>query len=132
MDINVFEGGTLYQDLPTEYIQNGFNGKPVEHHMTPPYDRTVHQVIFKEESPLFSLFKKEKQVAVNSYHHQAIKDLGEKLKAMAVSEDGLIEAVYRPDKKFIWAVQWHPEFIYKKEENARKIFKKFVEASLKE
>lgn len=51
---------------------------------------------------------------------------------MAVSEDGLIEAIYRPDKKFIWAVQWHPEFIYKKEENARKIFKKFVEASLKE
>lgn len=61
-----------------------------------------------------------------------INALGEKLKAMAVSEDGLIEAVYHPDKKFIWAVQWHPEFIYKKEENARKIFKKFVKASLKE
>ncbi len=128
--INVLEGGTLYQDLPTEYMQNGFNGKPIEHHMTPPYDRTVHQVILEKESPLFSLFEKEKQVAVNSYHHQAIKDLGKKLKAMAVSEDGLIEAIYRPDKKFIWAVQWHPEFIYKKEENARKIFKKFVEASL--
>ena len=41
---------------------------------------------------------------------------------MAKAADGLIEAVYKPDKKFVWAVQWHPEFSYKDDENSKKIF----------
>ena len=64
---------------------------------------------------------------VNSYHHQAIKDLASELKVMAVSEDGLIEAVESPVRNFLWAVQWHPEFSYKRDENSRKIFRMFVE-----
>ena len=48
------------------------------------------------------------------------------MKEMAKSEDGLIEAVYLPGQKFVWAVQWHPEFSYKTEESSRKIFEKFV------
>lgn len=117
--INVLEGGTLYQDLPTEYKTD------VEHHMEPPYDRTVHSVDIMTESPLYDLLEKS-HMDVNSYHHQAIKALGSGLEIMAVSEDGLVEAVYRPDKKFVWGVQWHPEFIYKKDEDAGKILRKFV------
>ena len=52
--INVAEGGTLYQDLPSEY-QTG-----VEHHMCAPYDRAVHEVDIKSDSPLYDLLKKEK------------------------------------------------------------------------
>ena len=43
---------------------------------------------------------------------------------MAVSEDGLTEAVCLPDKRFVWAVQWHPEFSFR----VKKIFKAFIES----
>ena len=46
---------------------------------------------------------------VNSYHHQAIHTLAPGLAAMAAAPDGIIEAVYEPGKRFVWAVQWHPE-----------------------
>lgn len=48
------------------------------------------------------------------------------LAEMARSEDGLVEAVYLPDKSFVWAVQWHPEFSFHTDENSRKIFSAFV------
>lgn len=65
---------------------------------------------------------------VNSYHHQAVKEVGNGLNIMAESEDGLVEGIYAPDKKFQWAVQWHPEFIFKKDERQLIIFKAFIDA----
>ena len=121
--LNVLYGGTLYQDLPEEYPQKS----EIDHHMTAPYDRTVHGVTIKPESPLRQLLGKTK-LQVNSYHHQGICALGTGLKVMAVSDDGLVEGIYDPEKKFVWGVQWHPEFIYQKDEDARRIFLAFVEA----
>lgn len=119
--INALCGGTLYQDLPTEYACR------VEHHMEPPYDRTAHQVEIVPDTPL-SGWLRQASIGVNSYHHQAVKQLGSGLKPMAFSEDGLVEAVYMPEQKFVAAVQWHPEFNYQKEESSRILFGKFVEA----
>ena len=119
--INALCGGTLYQDLPTEYACR------VEHHMEPPYDRTAHQVEIVPDTPL-SGWLRQASIGVNSYHHQAVKQLGSGLKPMAFSEDGLVEAVYMPGQKFVAAVQWHPEFNYQKEESSRILFGKFVEA----
>lgn len=119
--INSYTGGTLYQDLPSE------RPSKVEHHQEPPYDIPVHQVAIIKDTPLYSLLESE-TLAVNSYHHQAVKDLSPRLSVMAVSEDGLVEAVYAPDKKYIWAVQWHPEFSYESDETSLKIFKAFVES----
>ncbi|MBQ1282409.1 MAG: gamma-glutamyl-gamma-aminobutyrate hydrolase family protein [Bifidobacteriaceae bacterium] len=48
---------------------------------------------------------------------------------MEFSEGGLIEAVYKPDQSFLWAVQWHPEFSWKTDENSRKIFHAFISAA---
>ena len=121
--INALEGGSLYQDLPTEFTGTHI----VEHHMEPPYDRTVHKVSIIKDSPLYQILLKD-TLAVNSYHHQAVNRKADKLSVMAVSEDGLIEGLYRPDKRFIWGVQWHPEFIYQKDEDQRKIVKEFVRA----
>ena len=45
---------------------------------------------------------------------------------MAVSEDGLTEAVMMPDKSFVRAVQWHPEFSYKVNEDSRQLFRDFI------
>ena len=121
--LNVFAGGTLYQDLPTQ------RPTKTEHHQSPPYDIPVHEVTIKDDSKLFKLLGKS-SIRVNSYHHQAIKDIGEDLKIMAISEDGLTEAVEMPDKRFVWAVQWHPEFAYKKDDVQRKIFEEFVKSMM--
>ncbi len=119
--INAALGGTLYQNLPTQYETE------TEHHQNPPYDVPVHKVKVIKDSPLYKCLNSE-LLDVNSYHHQAVKDLAPNLKVMAVSEDGLVEAVYMPELRFLWAVQWHPEFSYKTDDNSRKIFKAFIEA----
>ena len=117
--INVFFGGTLYQDIPLQF------STATEHHQRPPYDVHVHDVEIVADSPLYKCLGTTK-MPVNSYHHQAIKDLAPGLKAMAFSSDGLVEAVYKPDRRFLWAVQWHPEFCWKTDERGRKIFNAFV------
>jgi putative glutamine amidotransferase len=81
-----------------------------------------------KDSPLYKCLNTE-LLEVNSFHHQAVREVAPVLKTMALSEDGLVEALYKPDNKFLWAVQWHPEFSYKTDEKSRMIFKKFVDAS---
>lgn len=119
--INVLQGGTLYQDLPTEHNSG------IEHHMKPPYTAVSHYVNIKRDSPLYDLIRTER-LGVNSYHHQAIKRLGEELEIMAVSEDGLAEAIRHTRQRFVWAVQWHPEFDFPVNPASRAIFETFVGA----
>ena len=120
--INVRLGGTLYQDLPTQHPSG------VEHHQPAPYDVPIHNVKVMKDSPLYELLKTE-SLAVNSCHHQAIRELAPGLTAMAAAPDGLVEALYKPACRFLWAVQWHPEFAYRKDEKSRRIFDAFVGAA---
>ena len=101
---NVLLGGTLYQDLPSQ------RKSLINHHQLPPYDKPQHNNTIVKGTPLYDLLAVEK-LQVNSYHHQAIQELSPLLKEMAFSEDGLIEAIYQPDKKYLWAIQWHPEYM---------------------
>lgn len=121
--MNAALGGTLYQDLPLQHPSD------VPHYMTPPYDKVVHEVYLVPDSPLHALMDSE-TIGVNSYHHQAVKDLAPGLKVMAYSPDGLVEAVRLEGHPFCWAVQWHPEFSYISDEHSRKLFSAFLEASL--
>lgn len=120
--INALCGGTLYQDLPTEYNHS----TSVNHQMQAPYDQPCHKVKLIDGSPLAEITGAV-ELSVNSYHHQAIKELAPTLKAMAISEDGIIEAIYMPGKRFIQALQWHPEFNFHCEESSRKIVKTFID-----
>lgn len=120
--MNVALGGTLYQDIPTQRQEF------VEHHQDGHYDSPVHMNYIEEGTPLHELLGVS-ELAVNSYHHQAVKFLAPKLSMMAYSEDGLVEAVYMPDKRFVWGVQWHPEFSYKADESSMRIFEAFVRAA---
>lgn len=120
--INAVLGGTLYQDLPTQFPSD------LEHHETPPYDKRAHDVIIAHDSPLYQCLGKE-LIPVNSYHHQAVRKLAPCLAAMAASPDGLIEALYKPDHCFLWAVQWHPEFSFQTDPNSRRVFKAFTKAA---
>lgn len=119
--MNACFGGTLYQDLEREY------GSQVSHRMTPPYDRAVHQVFLKRGTFFYELLDRE-QIGVNSYHHQAIQQLSPAFCAAAVSEDGLIEGIYMPSRRFVAGVQWHPELSYEKDENSRRLIHAFVES----
>ena len=122
--LNAVLGGTLYQNLPTDYPSD------TEHCQKPPYDVPIHKVKLVKSSPLYRLLQKD-ELKVNSYHHQAIKKLSEKLKSMAYSEDGLTEAVYAPNSRFIWAVQWHPEFSFESDENSMMILEEFIKSCTK-
>ena len=66
--------------------------------------------------------------AVNSYHHQAIRIPAPSVEVMAVSEDGLIEAISIKNQLFAVGVQWHPEFLYKDDKDSRKLVGAFVDA----
>ena len=120
--MNAALGGTLYQDIPAEHP-----GGP-EHHMRPPYDRTAHYVDILKDTPLYDALGTER-LGVNSYHHQAVRQIGSGLVPMAWSDDGLVEALYAPSRHFLWAVQWHPEFMYREDKNARLLFSALAEAA---
>lgn len=119
--MNAVLGGTLYQDLPSQHPSQ------VEHHQLPPYDCPVHQVILLPDTPLRALLGRE-TLMVNSYHHQAVKDLAAPLLPMALASDGVMEAVYMPQYPFAWAVQWHPELSEEVDPCSQWIFDAFVEA----
>ena len=95
--------------------------------MSPPYDRAIHTVDVKKGTLLADIIGPG-PYAVNSYHHQAVKQLAPKAVAMAHSEDGLVEALSVPDRRFIVGVQWHPEFAYMTDPKARKLVQAFVDA----
>jgi putative glutamine amidotransferase len=115
---NVLLGGSLYQDIPAEFPC------AVNHVKGPPYDVPAHNVRLLPGCPLRELIGKE-NIKVNSYHHQGIKEIAKGLEIMALADDGLVEAVYMPDRSYVWAVQWHPEFSLK-DEISKKIFSSFV------
>ena len=119
--INAALGGTLYQDLPTQHPSE------VNHHQDRPYDVPVHDVEITEDSPIHKCLNVSR-LSVNSYHHQAVRETAPGLKEMAVSPDGIVEALYKPDYGFLWAVQWHPEFSYRTDESSRLIFKALIDA----
>lgn len=119
--MNVYFGGTLYQDIPSQYTTE------VTHSMAPPDHRTCHDCIVEPGSPLATLTGKE-AFGVNSHHHQAVKDVAPGFAVMGRCEDGIIEAIWNPNKKFVWGVQWHPEKIWDIEDSSAKIFQAFIEA----
>lgn len=117
---NVLLGGTLYEDIPTQLKSS------LIHKQNPPYDVPIHEVDIIKGTPLYDIVGNDK-ISVNSYHHQCIKQLAPQLEIAARAADGLTEAVYMPDKRFILAVQWHPEFIYKNSKPCLEIVRAFAE-----
>ena len=116
--INVFLGGTLWQDLPSQHPSE------IVHRQGKPYDVPTHQVTLSGD--LQALLRKN-ILEVNTLHHQAIKDLGSGLMPMAVAPDGIIEAAQMSGKRFVWAVQWHPEYLFRTDSDSLAIFSCFVE-----
>lgn len=119
--LNVYFGGTLHQDIPAQ-VETA-----MKHSMDKPYHRTCHDCVLPAGTPLAELLGKS-VIQVNSHHHQAVKDVAPGLQVMGRCSDGIVEAVWKPDAKFLWAVQWHPEKIWDIEDSSAQIFRAFLRA----
>jgi len=103
--LNVALGGTLYQDLPSQWDRD-----LLKHRQDTPKWQPTHEVAVEHGTYIAEVMERE-SVKVNSYHHQGIKDLADGLVATGYSTDGVIEAVEAGDfsERWLLGVQWHAE-----------------------
>jgi putative glutamine amidotransferase len=107
--MNVYFGGSLYQDLMTQ------NPQVIKHRDAELYDKISHEVTFTPDSLFEKLYSPFIPAKVNTVHHQGVKDLGKELKIQAIStEDGIVEAFTwnGAEEGKVMGVQWHPEFFH--------------------
>jgi putative glutamine amidotransferase len=118
--LNVQQGGTLIQHLPS----TARHRQRTENKGTP-----VHPVEIIPGTELATIAGGSLHWNVNSRHHQAIDKLGQGLRISARDpEDGTIEAVERPDKRFVIGVQWHPENMSATDPRQARLFQAFADA----
>lgn len=119
--MNVFYGGTLYQDI--KYLNTS-----IQHRQRWLADLPTHDVnILEEDNILFEIFGAKTRT--NSFHHQMIKDLGSELTTIATANDGVVEAIQNKNHPFFYGVQWHPEMMASRGNlEMKKIFDKFIKS----
>ena len=122
--LNVALGGTLIQDLPTEKPSALFHSQSERNIPRP---ETVHSIQIDPNSRLAQIVGAE-TMQVNSLHHQALKEVANGLKVTARAEDDVIEAAEMPDKRFVVAIQCHPEELAAWQSESQRLFAAFVEA----
>ena len=110
--LNVFHGGTLWQDLPTQ-----FPAKDVQH-------RNVHHEVSIEPGSLLAKMVGTTSATVNSTHHQAVRKLAPGFRVVAKSPEGVVEAIETLDYPAI-GVQFHPERMVAQEKD--ELFLKFFQ-----
>jgi putative glutamine amidotransferase len=120
--INIHYGGSLKVDVCGNNTDSRIPHMAL---MVPKYYKT-HQLEIKAKTRLAKIFAGD-EVAVNSYHHQAVDKVGEGLKVSAVAPDGFVEGIEDPDYPYLVGVQWHPEMMAAKDPIQLKLFKDFVE-----
>jgi len=118
---NVARGGTLHQHLP-DVVGDG-----VTHRQPGAPGEPVHDVTVAAGSRLAAILGR-RHARVNSFHHQAVDVLGERLEVTARADDGTVEAFEAVDRSFVVGVQWHAECLVDREEQAA-LFAALVDAS---
>jgi putative glutamine amidotransferase len=119
--LNVARGGTLHQHLPD--VTDG----SVTHRQTASGRETTHTVRIEPRSQLAGIVGGE-TLEVNSFHHQAVDQLGRDLRAVAWAPDGVIEAIEGDGPSFYLGVQWHVETLVHLDRHAA-LFDALVEAA---
>ncbi len=123
--LNVALGGTLFQHVPDAFPSDN----PVQHRGDMAHrDRPVHAVAIEPASRLAAIMGAT-CAEVNSFHHQAIRDLAAGLRVVARAPDGVIEAVEMPTRRYALGVQWHPEDMAFSAPDMMRLFESFVQAS---
>ena len=110
-------GGTLYQDIHSQ-----MEGNRIKHDQDLDRSYASHTVTIEKDTLLHRLFQTD-TLAVNSFHHQAVKEVAPGFQVCAYSSDGVIEAVESTAYKSVLGVQWHPEcFILRGDECMMPLF----------
>lgn len=124
--LNVAMGGTLYQDLRSQVPGC------IRHQQQQSSHYASHKVFVNEGSKLHAIYGCT-EIMVNSFHHQAVKDLGKDLVITARASDGVVEAFEKPDHPYFIATQWHPERQVEGPHHPehKPLFKTFVDACRK-
>lgn len=118
--VNVSRGGTLIQDIESQ------TENCLRHEQGIPLERNSHSLRIEQGSRLAEIAGGEKSF-VNSHHHQAIKAVGNNLRATAWAKDGIIEGIEDTRSgRFVLGVQWHPELSWETDEFSRGIFQTFL------
>lgn len=120
--LNVAFGGTLYQDLSL------IKDCSIKHRQSSKPYAIGHTVEIQNGTKLFDILGEK--IITNSFHHQAIKEVGSGLKVSARAKDGVIEGI-EAEKGFIIGVQWHPEMLAGKHVEMLGLFKELVKQSTK-
>ena len=122
--LNVAFGGTLYQDLAQE------DQFTVKHYQDGAFSAPSHTVLLKKDCALFPILGEK--IVVNSFHHQAVKEIAKGFLAGAYSKDGVVEEIEKEDSLFVMGIQWHPEVMTADgDPKMKKIFDLFVEKCTK-
>ncbi len=126
--INVAAGGTLFEDIAQQ--KPGAIRHDYFPFSAPGYSRDFlsHEVEVAGGTRLAGVFGAG-TLAVNSMHHQGVRDLGEGLLVTATAPDGLVEGLETPNGRYAVGVQWHPEALTDGSEASRALFAGFVEAA---
>lgn len=120
--LNVVLGGTLVQHIPDEVVA------PLAHEQPNPRTEAGHTVKIAQGTKLYDIVGAT-ELAVNSAHHQSVKDAGRNLIVNATASDGVVEGIEAPDRRFCIGVQWHPEYMIS--DGDRRLFSAFVRAASK-
>lgn len=123
--LNVAFGGTLYQDIPSQL------GLPPKRHSRSDVEfHCVHEVRTVPGTRISEW--SGTQLGVNSLHHQAVKMLASVFVPAAYSvEDDVLEGFESSEKRFVIAVQWHPERLSARRNEAARLFDEFVKECAK-
>ena len=122
--MNAAFGGSLYQDI---HVQ--MEGKRIKHDQDLGRGYASHTVRIEKDSLLYKLFETE-VLPVNSFHHQAVKEVAPGFRVTARSSDGVIEAMESTECKSMMGVQWHPEcFILENNTCMMPLFEWFIRES---
>ncbi|MGZ6390350.1 MAG: gamma-glutamyl-gamma-aminobutyrate hydrolase family protein [Ktedonobacterales bacterium] len=122
--LNVARGGSLYQDLGAQQPHTQQHAQ-VRH----PRSHRAHDIRILPDSRLAAILDMP-SYSVNSLHHQAVNRLGDGIRIVAWSPDGVAEAMELPAYSFALAVQYHPEELGPTDEASRRLFAAFVRACI--
>jgi putative glutamine amidotransferase len=122
--LNVALGGTLVQDIPSQLPTAG------AHRLQDvPRWQSAHEVSVLPGTRLREILGRD-VLAVNSFHHQSVKDLGRDLRVAARARtDDVIEGIELPGRRFAVGVQWHPEAMWNQTPDHQELFRAFTEAA---
>jgi putative glutamine amidotransferase len=119
--MNIAAGGTVSQDISL-VVQS-----PLKHRQQAPRKYGTHGLRLLPGSVLAGALG-ERDIRVNSIHHQAVARVGVGLRATAYSPDGIVEGL-EYEKGWVLGVQFHPEEMWEQDQRFLNIFKALVEAA---